>query len=450
MSTTPTRCMISDTNVSFSLPRSLLLWLPPAEQSQLRASHRPIKPLTLTQMAAAADTAGEADALLGSTWRHQQQERPKHRIKDMLAVQDPWPVRIAAVLIFSYIGIGCVYYATADGALIAHEDAGFVNAFYFVIVSLTTVGYGDLKPQSVSSRLFTCVFAFYGVAVIGYCLGLVFSILFDRQDKLEAQETRDAISRNFRSDSTPRTVVPRRRTLLGRLGEMWRRYHALPDIIESSVLILVVLAIGIGLFYWDAHLSDRHITFLDALYFSCISVTTIGYGDFSWTSDALKMFGALYLIVATMVFAHAVSTIANIPLERRRRRLEQDVINQYGNFLSTSDDLLELVSDRKGFVTRSDFILRLLCKLDKVNVNDILECGRRFDLLDTNHSGTLSLEDVRAVRNWELVSNTFRAASVLRSPAWAKLRAASSEGSLRRGLRNLPMEEVFESPGADV
>jgi len=48
-----------------------------------------------------------------------------------------------------------------------------VECMYFAVVTLTTTGYGDLSPSTNASKLFTCAFAFCGIAVIMGALGLI-------------------------------------------------------------------------------------------------------------------------------------------------------------------------------------------------------------------------------------------------------------------------------------
>lgn len=51
-------------------------------------------------------------------------------------------------------------------------SASFVDAIYFSMVTLTTVGYGDMGPSTPGTRLFTCFFAMFGVGVAGLSLGV--------------------------------------------------------------------------------------------------------------------------------------------------------------------------------------------------------------------------------------------------------------------------------------
>lgn len=47
----------------------------------------------------------------------------------------------------------------------ALEDWTWIQSFYFSVVTLTTVGYGDLAPSNDGSRLFTSVYILVGVGI---------------------------------------------------------------------------------------------------------------------------------------------------------------------------------------------------------------------------------------------------------------------------------------------
>ena len=47
-----------------------------------------------------------------------------------------------------------------------HEGWSVVDAFYFSVTTLTTVGLGDLAPSTTFSKLFTVVYIFAGLGII--------------------------------------------------------------------------------------------------------------------------------------------------------------------------------------------------------------------------------------------------------------------------------------------
>ena len=54
---------------------------------------------------------------------------------------------------------GTIFYTTVEGWSV-------VDAFYFSVTTLTTVGLGDLTPQTTIGKLFTVVYIFAGIGII--------------------------------------------------------------------------------------------------------------------------------------------------------------------------------------------------------------------------------------------------------------------------------------------
>ena len=91
-----------------------------------------------------------------------------------------------------------------------------------------------------------------------------------------------------------------------------------------------------------------------------------------------------------------------MPLERRKRRNEQAVLAQYGEDLDpdefheilTSFRDLGLAAASDGSCSKTEFVLSMLLKLDRVNQHDIRRCARVFDDLDIDKSGRLDKADL--------------------------------------------------------
>jgi voltage-gated potassium channel Kch len=66
------------------------------------------------------------------------------------------------VLIASTIGIivaGTTFYRFV-------ENFSWVDAYYFSVITLTTVGYGDISPQTDTGKIFTTFYILIGVGII--------------------------------------------------------------------------------------------------------------------------------------------------------------------------------------------------------------------------------------------------------------------------------------------
>ncbi len=62
----------------------------------------------------------------------------------------------AAVFILSF---GTVFYHF-------EEKLSWINAYYFSVITLTTVGYGDITPHTDVGKIFTTLYIFAGVGII--------------------------------------------------------------------------------------------------------------------------------------------------------------------------------------------------------------------------------------------------------------------------------------------
>lgn len=64
------------------------------------------------------------------------------------------------------IVFGAVFYRVVEGWR-------WLDAFYFTVITLTTVGYGDLAPQSDAAKLFTMFYVLVGLGILGSFVALI-------------------------------------------------------------------------------------------------------------------------------------------------------------------------------------------------------------------------------------------------------------------------------------
>jgi voltage-gated potassium channel len=74
------------------------------------------------------------------------------------ALGDP-ATRGVVILALGTLLIGTIYYASAEGWRL-------LDALYFSVVTLTTIGYGDLAPTTDGAKVFTIVYSLVGIGII--------------------------------------------------------------------------------------------------------------------------------------------------------------------------------------------------------------------------------------------------------------------------------------------
>jgi voltage-gated potassium channel len=98
-----------------------------------------------------------------------------------------------------------------------------------------------------------------------------------------------------------------------------------------AVLGLLALAIGVHWLERDGlrDNADGHVSFLDIIYFTSISITTTGYGDIVPVSDAARMFDALVVTpIRVFVVLLFLGTAYNFVLKRTWERWRMAMIQR--------------------------------------------------------------------------------------------------------------------------
>jgi hypothetical protein len=74
--------------------------------------------------------------------------------------------RILAVVTIAVILIGCVFYTNVEGWR-------WLDALYFSVISLATVGYGDFTPKTDAGKVFTMGYLIIGIAIFASLINIL-------------------------------------------------------------------------------------------------------------------------------------------------------------------------------------------------------------------------------------------------------------------------------------
>ncbi|NOQ73885.1 MAG: two pore domain potassium channel family protein [Crocinitomix sp.] len=75
------------------------------------------------------------------------------------------------------------------GSIVYHflEGWGWIDSIYFSVITLTTVGYGDLSPQTDLGKIFTI---FYVITGIGILFTFINTFFQHRVDKIQTKQNK--------------------------------------------------------------------------------------------------------------------------------------------------------------------------------------------------------------------------------------------------------------------
>jgi len=289
--------------------------------------------------------------------------------------EDMQPALLALVIVTGYILLGTIFYW--------HQTSWtLIDAAYFVCVTLSSVGYGDLTPEGDSVKLFTCAYLILGFAVFGTALGEIASGLLAASKSDEDTKTAAAGEEN-----QPESDLDLLLNVL-RVGTLQ----------QTAVTVGATLVVGAVAF----RAFDPSLSLVDALYVAVVTVTTVGYGDLVPQSEGARAFVAAYSLFGSLLFLESLGAIAALPLERRRMYQQQVVLEQYGEELDASEfkDLQRTISDlglwndERCYCTKADFALAMLLRQAKCSTADVEAALSTFNGLDADGSGELDRRDV--------------------------------------------------------
>lgn len=104
---------------------------------------------------------------------------------------------IIVMILLLYIAFG----ALVNSFLI---NLDFINGLYFTVVSIETVGFGDIVPDNTGSRVFICFYIVFGIINLGVAVGVARETIFE-QLQISYQERLAKIRQNHQEHRRWRT-----------------------------------------------------------------------------------------------------------------------------------------------------------------------------------------------------------------------------------------------------
>ena len=73
------------------------------------------------------------------------------------------------------------------------EDWRYIDSMYFTVATVTTVGYGDVVPQTDAGKIFTMFFSFFGIGMAFYFFTSFGKYIYKKTFQIELREHREKL-----------------------------------------------------------------------------------------------------------------------------------------------------------------------------------------------------------------------------------------------------------------
>ncbi|CAI0378814.1 unnamed protein product [Linum tenue] len=277
-------------------------------------------------------------------------------------------IKQVAIYLTIYLGLGTLSFYLVKDDITGKKTNNLLDALYFCVVTMTTVGYGDLVPNSAATKLLACLFVFSGMALVGLIVSKAADYLVEKQEILLVK------AMHLRDKTGPTEILKEATTkkTAGIIGVL---------MVAGTVFLCQVMKLG----------------FIDAFYCVCSTVTTLGYGDKSFSTSGGRLFAVVWIMVSTIGLAQLFLYVAEVFTESRQRALVNWVLTRK----MTTGDLEAADIDCDGHVGCAEFVLYKLKEMGKITQEDIMLVTEEFEGLDVDQSGSITASDLFLAQSTE-------------------------------------------------
>ena len=282
---------------------------------------------------------------------------------------------------YSIVTIYFVFIILSAFILCEIENLTFIDSLYFIMVTTSTVGYGDIEPQSEYGKILVLIFIFLSFTLLSVFLHIIFDNWFDSKiDQLCNEMEQKLFHLNSKSN---------------------KQRHDIDTLILYTMLYILWCLVWI--MFFTSSYSTNSLSLFDSFYFAIITSTTIGYSSFITDLDHQngnidKLFVFLWINIGVITFAILSSKLSKIIfnfLNNKYHVIINSKMDNYDRYNEQKQKLNQLFTKKSHNkqMTMHQFILKNLLEQQKIDENDINELKVLYNKLDTDHDGILSYDD---------------------------------------------------------
>lgn len=295
-----------------------------------------------------------------------------------------YALQLCIFITLIYTVVGTIGFKLRDGWSV-------IDALYFVVVTFTTCGYGDLYPEDDIQRLYTCLYVLIGVAVLGgYSLTVISERLIEsyaNKIKTENMSSNASFVKKFKSDTEKYLQnkfdggpeKDETESITSNMKEVFR---------DTGPFLLLILASAIYIGYVEGW------SIITSVYFLIITGTTVGYGDVEPQSQSMRLFAVFFIPLSVGTLANLFGRLTSIVVSHKATNVQKEFLKRK----MTEIDFKRMDVDKDDQVSYEEFITFMLVSMGKVEHEDMLQLNVIYHQLSVGKGG-IRLSDLQRRRD---------------------------------------------------
>ena len=299
---------------------------------------------------------------------------------------------ISSALVAGYFALGVVVFLLVEGpesgidqTILNPSESNatgklyfrtVIDSLYFSVCTFTTVGYGDIVPQTDGLKWFTVFYGLCGVAIVAVGVNVMVNACIH-----SAKECVTTIGHDvFGCTHMLKPAVQKPVT-----SAVVRN-----QILALIMKLLFVISIGTIAYMFPGMIRDGEpgLSLTNALYMSTMTASSIGFGDYSPQSPRGRLFFVFWMIGGYVIVATSIREISQLYLMLKERQAELRILNR-----KVGKEVLRLDDDGDGQVDKYEYLSHMVVLLGKMQRHEVDQIMNRFKELDISGDGKISQED---------------------------------------------------------
>eukprot|EP00440_Ansanella_granifera_P031338 gb/GFBE01034027.1/.p1 GENE.gb/GFBE01034027.1/~~gb/GFBE01034027.1/.p1 ORF type:complete len:357 (+),score=73.04 gb/GFBE01034027.1/:1-1071(+) len=261
-----------------------------------------------------------------------------------------------------------------------HGHRNLITAIYWVAQVSTGVGYGDVTPRASSGgfKVFLGFFLIAGTLLVSLGITTRLHHIMDRGKK-------ETMVTGIRASRHNALVSGGYLCMFLAIGTV---YYGLIDTCTCTH------AHGCSEMSWEHEVwsipvdCDAHRNLATAFYMSCVTLTTVGFGDETPKSLPGQMFAAFFMILGVAAMANFMMEVAHL---FSILVLEETAEKGIGQELFNKIDV-----DGSGALSKFEYVVYMLVEHGFVPAEDVELLLEQFGEFDRNNDGDVTMAEVEA------------------------------------------------------